>query len=232
MPDRSPLIEIVSATRLSKAEFWDKSALGQSLQRLGYDGRISSHIAYANQRGLPLVFNERIDTPGSPDVAIFAHDDLWLDDYFVADRVLDALTKFDVIGVAGNRRRVSGQPSWAFRDTTFTWDAGHDLSGAVAHGRYPFGAITLYGDAVPPAECELLDGVFVAVRKSTLVGKGVRFDPRFKFHFYDLDFCRTARNAGLRLATWPVAVTHQSLGELGTPSWQEGYRLYIEKWGS
>jgi hypothetical protein len=226
------LIEIVSATRLTEAEFWDQSALGLSLRRIGYDGRISPHIIYENRRGLPLLYNERISAPGSPDIAVFAHDDLWLDDYYVADRVLDGLAALDVMGVAGNRRRIGGQPAWHYIDASFAWDSGANLSGAVAHGRFPFGKIMVYGEAPPPVQCELLDGVFLAARKSQLIAANVRFDSRFSFHFYDMDFCRTARGAGLRLGTWPLAVTHQSSGSFGTPPWQEGNRLYLEKWGS
>jgi GT2 family glycosyltransferase len=81
-----------------------------------------------------------------------------------------------------------------------------------------------------PASCELLDGVFMAVRRSTLIGKDVFFDPRFDFDFYDMDFCRTAREKGLRLGTWAVSLTHQSSGKFGTKRWTENYRKYLDKW--
>ena len=64
-----------------------------------------------------------------------------------------------------------------------------------------------------------------------LLGAGVRFDERFDFHFYDLDFCRTARANGLRLGTFPLAVTHRSAGGFGSPAWQENAERYLEKWG-
>jgi GT2 family glycosyltransferase len=59
----------------------------------------------------------------------------------------------------------------------------------------------------------------------------VRFDPRFDFHFYDLDFCRTARQKGLRLGTWPICVTHQGKGAFGTPEWRRNHQAYLTKWG-
>jgi GT2 family glycosyltransferase len=222
-------LEIISATRLAEPEFWSTSALGKSLKRIGFDRRIGWHIAYSNQRGLPLIYNERIQAPGA-DALVFMHDDVWLDDYFVGQRVLEGLARFDVIGVAGNRRRVSGQPSWALRDLSLAWDANDNLSGAVAHGQLPFGEITAFNLVLPPAECELMDGVFLAARKSTLNAAGVRFDTRFRFHFYDLDFCRSARQAGLRLGTWPISITHQS-GGTASPEWREAFRVYIDKWG-
>ena len=74
--------------------------------------------------------------------------------------------------------------------------------------------MTSYG--VIPAACELLDGVFISAKKSVLQANGVTFDPQFDFHLYDLDFCRSAREQGLRIGTWPVLLTHQSGGAFGT----------------
>jgi len=162
---------------------------------------------------------------------VFVHDDVWIDDYFLADRVIEGLKSYDVIGVAGNRRRVQNQPAWAFKtliDGKFTWDDRPNLSGSIAHGAHPFGAISFFGSV--PAECELLDGVFLAAKKSTLTDKSTLFDPNFDFHFYDMDFCRSARKNGLRLGTWPICLTHQSGGAFNSPSWREKLLMYRNKW--
>jgi hypothetical protein len=58
----------------------------------------------------------------------------------------------------------------------------------------------------------------------------VRFDPRFTFHFYDMDFCRSCERAGLSMGTWPIAITHRSTGAFGSPAWQAGYAEYLAKW--
>ena len=152
----------------------------------------------------------------------------WLDDFFLTTRVLEGLQHYDVIGVAGNRRRLPRQPSWAFTDTEFKWDEPENLSGAVAMGDYPFGQLSFFGQC--PADCELLDGVLLAVKPAALIQTSVRFDPTFPFHFYDLDFCRQARQAGLRLGTWPIAITHQSGGSFGSPAWHASYHQYLSKW--
>ena len=138
------------------------------------------------------------------------------------------LTRFDVIGVAGNRRRVANQPAWAFIDDRFTWDVKSNLSGRVAHGKDAFGEMSNFGTV--PAECELLDGVFLATKKSSLKERNVRFDTQFDFHFYDMDFCRSAKKAGLKLGTWTINLTHQSGGAFGSQQWREKYLLYIDKW--
>jgi GT2 family glycosyltransferase len=65
-----------------------------------------------------------------------------------------------------------------------------------------------------------------------LLEADVRFDERFTFHFYDLDFCKTASAAGLRLGTWPVAVTHASGGAFGGAAWQAAWERYRDKYKS
>jgi len=71
---------------------------------------------------------------------LFVHDDVWLEDLFLADRILEGLTTYEVIGVAGNRRRLSNQWGWPFKSSppdqlpSFgidTWDIPN-LSGAVS----------------------------------------------------------------------------------------------------
>ena len=223
------MIEIVSATRKPENEFWQGTALGLSLARLGHDKRLVPHIAFANKRGLPEIYNARIHAAGGAEILVFVHDDVWIDDYFLADRVIEGLRDFDVLGVVGNRRRVPGQPAWAFTDLKFNWDDRANLSGAIAHGQNPFGPVSSFGPA--PADCELLDGVFIAANKSDLLECEVAFDPRFDFHFYDMDFCRTARKQGLRLGSWPICLTHQSAGSFGTPQWSRKHQVYVEKWG-
>lgn len=223
------MLDIICATRLTAQEFWSRSALGLSLRRLLYESRLVPRIYFENSRGLPELYNERIDAADASPLLVFIHDDVWLDDFFFVEHVGAALTGFDLIGVAGNRRRAPGQPSWAFASTNFQWDDRANLSGAVAHGPSPFGQISVFGPT--PQPCELLDGVMLATRRDLLRERRVRFDERFSFHFYDMDFCRAARQGGLRLGTWPIAVTHQSEGGFGSNGWLESYKLYLDKWG-
>jgi GT2 family glycosyltransferase len=52
-------------------------------------------------------------------------------------------------------------------------------------------------------EVKLLDGVMMAIRSQNLIARDLRFDARFHFHFYDLDFCCQAEIKGIRMGTWP-----------------------------
>ena len=220
------MIEIVSATRLAASDFWEHAPLGASLARISKDKRIGPIIASENARGLPEVYNARIDAAADATVLVFVHDDVWIEDFYFADRVIEGLTRFDVIGIAGNSRRRAGQSSWA-HSADGKLDLPH-LRGAIAHGSAPLGKVGFFGPIV--GECELLDGVFLAARKEKLRRANVRFDPRFMFHFYDLDFCRTARKAGLRLGTWPIAMTHRSAGNPHSESWNAALNEYRAKW--
>jgi len=222
-------LHIVSATRLSEPEFLSRSALGQSMGRLLPDDRLTIYVVFENRRGLPDVYNERIQAD-TGDAIAFMHDDVWIEDYYFVDRVLAGLAAYDVIGVAGNRRRAPNQPTWAHVDDEFTPEESAHLSGLVSHGPYPLGTVTVFGRTVP-APCELLDGVLLAADRRLLLERKVLFDPRFDFHYYDMDFCRTARAAGLRLGTWPICITHQSTGAgYATPRWAEKRALYRAKW--
>lgn len=222
------MIEVISATRKSEEDFWENSATGISLRRLSFEKKIIHHIEYSNQRGLPEIYNERISAKNESQFLVFMHDDVWIEDLFFSQSVMQGLTQYDIIGVAGNRRRIPFQPSWCFIDSKMTPDKRENLSGTIAHGMDPFGIAFHSGPA--PADCELLDGVFIAARKSVLLENNVRFDPSFNFHFYDLDFCRTARKNKLRVGTWPISLTHQSPGLFNSSAWKEKYQNYIEKW--
>lgn len=232
---RKPLktIAFVSATRLNEAQFWKKTALGRSLGVWKKDANVSVHIHFENQLGLPLVYNPFLQGKIEADIVVFLHDDVWLNDHALLDKLRLALRRFDVVGVAGNKRRKAGQPAWLFverNEKGFVADSPQFLSGAVAHGKPGLSQVTAYGPA--PAGCSLMDGVLLAVRSDVARASGLLFDQRFTFDFYDMDFCRSAKNKGLSLGTWPLDIIHESGGEFGKASWEESWGKYQDKWGN
>jgi hypothetical protein len=64
-----------------------------------------------------------------------------------------------------------------------------------------------------------------------LIEQDLRFDPRFRFHFYDMDFCRQAELKHLRMGTWAISLVHASAGILGADAWRAAYRDYLAKYG-
>jgi GT2 family glycosyltransferase len=223
------MLRVVAATRYDPVTFWRHTPLGRSLSRVAGRPDWRPDVAFGNSAGLPVVYTAAIARAAAEDVVVFTHDDVWLDDFHLPIRLREAFERFAVVGVAGNRRRVPRQPSFAFPAETFTWDSPDHLSGAVVHQKGADQQVGYFGEC--PAEVKLLDGVFLAAKVETLRRAGVGFDPRFAFHFYDLDFCRTCEQAGLPMGTWPIAITHASGGKLGTPDWKAAYETYLAKWG-
>ncbi len=219
----------VSATRLAEKDFWSKSLLGRSLRPRLNQTTVKARIAYENKRGLPEVYNEAIHEETS-DILVFLHDDLWLEDAQLMQKIRTALKLNDVVGVAGNVRRVPGQPAWLFlQGPTGKLELDRsNLSGSVKHGKP--GAYTNVNYGPHPATCKLMDGVFLAAKRKTLTSSNAYFDTKFKFDFYDMDFCRTARNAGLSLTTWPIDLIHKSSGAFAGDSWNNMKSEYFKKW--
>lgn len=223
-------INIVVATRFEEKDFWVHSPLAKTMPK---SELLHVEIVSDNKEGLPKIYNNHIDKFPDADIYIFIHDDVWIKDALFLDKIIYALTTdYDVIGVAGNTRISPKQPAWLFKEiknNQFIWDSEY-LSGSVGHGNLRSSTVSEYGPT--PKQCELLDGVFLACSGAAIRGKRIRFDERFDFHFYDLDFCRVAAKKGLILGTWPIDLIHESGGAFGTPKWREGYETYLAKWKS
>jgi hypothetical protein len=226
----STKVRVVCATRETTENFTARTALGRSLAL--YASLFELRLFPRNSSGLPVVYNTAIrESAADPAILIFLHDDVHLLDFYWPTRVAQGLAKFDILGLAGNRRRVPRQPAWRFIDDKFTRDDRENLSGVVAHGKnWPADYFGAYGP--PGHEVKLLDGVMLAARSETLLSKDVLFDEAFDFHFYDLDFCRTAEQRGLRMGTWGISIMHESNGVFGSPQWRDGYERYLAKWTS
>lgn len=232
---RLPSLLVVCATRETPARFITHTATGQSVARMKAAGvPIQVSLACQNKAGLPHVYNRVITSANADKIVLFVHDDVWIDDVWLIQRLHEGLLRYDVLGVAGNRRRDPNQPSWAFPGHVGQWDDKSNLMGCVAHEikqaktEKKTDKVSVYGVSRGPAR--LLDGVLLAARVRVLLQSGTRFDERFRFHFYDLDFCRTAEARGLRLGVWPMAISHLSAGNFKTPDWYAAYGSYVGKW--
>jgi hypothetical protein len=208
----------VSATRAAKED----TPLWVSLQALGiHDYFFFEH----NQRGLPACYNEVLDhLAGSDRILVLSHADVTLADVFVRQKVNQALTVFDIVGLVGSSYFDVHKPT-----THYAWEVWpiEHLSGAVEHGLGPgltrwavFGAV--------PRQCLILDGVFLAIDLRSI--GSVRFDPRFSFHLYDLDFCLTAHFAGLKMGTTNVYVQHLSAGQFLADDYARTMQEFRAKW--
>ena len=228
-------IRVVCATKFLASDFFSSTLTGRSLHAFSNDNpidHIQIEIADNNIRGLSSVYNQAIEAATSdPAILVFIHDDIMITDFFWTERVRSGLENFDVVGLAGCQDRKPYQPNWFFSEYISPGQLiKGDLlrSGAVAHGEEPFAPISNFGPTL--VECKLMDGLFLAVNSETLVRANVRFDDDFKFHFYDMDFCRSVEKANLKMGTIPLSVVHKSGGNFATGSWSAAYQKYIEKW--
>jgi hypothetical protein len=220
---------LVVATRASVAEFWTETATGRSVAFNRPPG-LSVHLFANNKLGLPSVYNQAIRACiGKPAILVFAHDDLHFLDFFWCNQIAEGLTQFDILGIAGNKRRLPKQSSWAFVDQSLTWDARENLSGVVGHGNgYPPKNLSRFGPS--RQRVKLLDGLLLAAKSETLISNDIYFDEIFDFHFYDLDICRQAELKSLTCGTWELSIIHESGGRFGTAGWRNGYKRYLDKW--
>lgn len=105
-------IRLVCGTRLSEADFYEKSALGRSL-RLAYGElpHLELSLFPGGNPGLPVNYNQAIRDAAA---LLFIHDDVHLLDLFWPDRLYLALEQFPIVGLVGSRRRLPRQPDGVF----------------------------------------------------------------------------------------------------------------------
>lgn len=241
-------LRLVSATRKNRHDFWNSTLLGASLQLFRTELLPELVIQFDNggdsrkAEGLPSFYNRVIEaTPPNVNL-LFVHDDVFLHDVFIVERLREAFRYFDIVGLAGSRSADLSEPSWALefdRDTLMSlgWQKHQQFAGAVSHqlqpsvdGHIPMPELGIYGPLT--SACTLLDGLFLAVRTGAIKKHDLFFDARFDFHHYDIDFCRQALEKNLLLGTWPILVTHASGGAFDTEPFRDSARKYLAKWNA
>ena len=160
-------IRFVCATRENRETFLQRTALGRSLSVYKYPF-VELRLFESNTTALPVVYNRAIDEAiERPAILVFIHDDVLMCDYFWPEHIVGALQEFEVVGLAGNRRRVANQPSWVYVNDQLTPDAPEYLSGVIGHGKhFPPDILSIYG--APCQEVKLLDGLMLACRSRVL----------------------------------------------------------------
>jgi len=203
---------------------------------------VDIHTFTENKRGLTEVYNEFIDNHGNEyDYIAFVHDDLWINDVMFFDKIVSASRTFGIIGCCGGK----GWEPLDDRSRPMIWThaarncgasgfmvhaAPKEFNGQIAEydfdGRSIFA--TNYGNS--PSRVLTIDGSFMCFTKSA-IGVGVRFDTRFRFHFYDMDMCFTAFVKNVSVGTAPLTLTHESLGySVMQPEYMESQRKFLDKW--
>ena len=228
-------IRLVCATRVSLDDFSTQTALGKSLALYGYypfvEARVFARNAAWPSENLQRGHRRRREVDRLP-ILVFLHDDVHLCDFHWPLHLLRGRwSNFTSSGIAGNIRRVPRQPSLGIRQRRAEMGFACEPVGLrIAHGTgYPCKDLLFYGPSMQ--EVDFLDGLMLACKSRALHEKGIRFDERFDFHYYDLDFCRQAEAGGMR--RWNLADfcgSRKNSGNLKSDAWKAGYRKYLDKW--
>lgn len=223
-------IRVVCATRLSESDFLTKTATGKSIAAFSGPSPVELRLFFDNQTGLSTIYNQAIEeAKRHPAILVFAHDDLIICDFLWTERIRHGLKYFGIVGLAGNKRRLPNQAAWCFVSPQLDFDNPAYLTGCVAHGKvFPPENISHFGPT--HQECKLLDGLMLAMDSQMLDITGLRFDEQFRFHFYDMDFCRQAENFKIKMGTIPLSIIHESQGHFISDEWTSGYQTYLDKW--
>jgi hypothetical protein len=162
----------------------------------------------------------------SGDVIILSHDDVVVVNPDFAARLLAHLSDYDLVGVAGATRLISG--NWIDAG----WPHLHGQIASQIHqpGKLVVTAYQVRGATVPGAHA--LDGAFLALRRE--VFERVQFDERTfdGWHLYDLDFVFSAYLAGLRIAVCnDLCLIHNSIGAYHD-QWDHYVQRFVQKHGA
>jgi hypothetical protein len=222
-------IRIVCATRETIGNF-QETMLWKSVLICSTIFNVEIYVETENKNSLGKVYNEVIDiSKENPAILVFVHDDILITDLFWNKTLRNELEKFDIVGLAGTTRRHTNQASWCMIDPELIQCEDEEyLSGIVAHGKkFPPKNIGVFGDV--GKKCKLMDGLFLATYSKTLIENNLKFDERFNFHFYDLDFCRQAELLNLSMGTIAISVVHGSENTYDD-NWKLMYNEYLKKW--
>jgi len=220
-------IFIISCTKFNSEEFKNRP-LGKSIAKLNTVPGINivPLVRYDNTDGMSRVYNEFLSMISGGDCALFVHDDVYVNDVFLSEKLESGFKNYDVLGVAGSDNfSITRNPVSWHNSPQDSW------SGAVEHpvkNQVPGRTfVTSFGDW--PKRCIVLDGLFIAV-KSVDIAKKIGWDEDFTFDFYDASFCLRAHSAGFKLGTVPVSTTHMSHGDgIKKESYMRSQKLFVSK---
>lgn len=228
--ERESIVRLVISTRRSRESFLSECAIGKAY-RAYRSQNVELRLFCENfQVGLPTIYNTAIaEAREKPALLVFLHDDVFLPDYYWADRIREGLQCFDILGVAGSAPRQPLQPAWHLKATDKSFVTREEgLSGSVAHDTEILPKrVDFFGPT--RLRVDILDGLLLAASSETLLRHNLRFDERFRFHLYDVDFCREAEGRSLKCGTWDIATIHSSRGNYDR-NWLLAVQSYFEKW--
>lgn len=198
------------ATRSNEPE---NTSAFKSLSRL--KDKITIFYDSNNTEGLSKKYNEIIvKHKASFDNIVFVHDDVYVDDLYVCEKLVRAHNDFDIVGLAGGiNPKIQKLALWHLMCGGF---GSNNLRGAVAHPFNDKGQIFMTSFGPTPARVAILDGLFLSINVRKANSVGWKFNENYTFHHYDIASSIDANNKKLKLGVAPIWVVHKSPGLLNT----------------
>jgi len=211
------MLTVGYSTKESKPEFIEYLKKSSGYKKLQVIEKINN-----GEKSLPEVYNEILEE-SETDLVLFCHDDIYFDTnswYFKLIKHFES-SEYGIIGLAGTPvLPKSGQ--W--------WENRNKMIGIVNHESGGKKWVSKYSDEFgnKVKETVIIDGVFMAVKKSKLKHN---FVEDFKgFHFYDLPFCLENFIQGVKIGVITnIRITHKSIG-MTNLQWEENRKLFVEKY--
>lgn len=200
----------------------------KSLKRL--ENKIDFLYDENNTLGLSERYNLVLKEYASKfDIIVFLHDDVYVDDLSVCEKLEHAHKTLDIVGLAGGINPVIKEPAlWHIMCGGFH---SGNLRGAVAHNISKDQiAMTSFGPT--PSRATVLDGLFISVKTECYTKKLWKFNENYKFHHYDIASCIDANRMKLKLGVVPVWVVHNSpgLSSFNDKGFQESQKIFLNEY--
>ena len=198
----SPLAKCLKTKELTFNQKKNTTELNYKFNNVRYGADLI--VWTENTDSLSVQYNKAKKYYDQYDCIIFCHDDIFINDAFLIEKLQTGLAQFDIVGLAGGSDlRLQGQSLWHIMIEPKT------ASGAVSHfNKEGQEFVTSFGPF--GKRCLILDGLFLAVNTKTT--KNLNWDENVKFHHYDLIYCLEANKQKLKMGTAPIYVTHDSPG--------------------
>ncbi len=170
-----------------------------------------------NNTGLPKTYNKYLtkDVLKYHDILLFIHDDVYIDDPRLFEKLYNGAKYYDIIGLAGCLNPEITIPSlWHRMANNKDWRGYvfHRLSNKEPDKNELPDLIRCDSFGPTPSRVSIMDGLFMAVVVQKALDANWIFNESFDFHHYDIASCLDACERGLTLGVMPIHVIHDSLG--------------------
>lgn len=166
------------------------------------------------------------------DYCVFIHDDVWIEDKWLYDKIERYLKEYDIIGLAGCSDLTIKPPClWHIMGKQRFGTVGHYIPVKDKNGKE---TKHWYGTTFGLSEKQVLvvDGLFIGVNVKKVKEAGLKFDEDLPgFHHYDLKYCLDAHKIGLKTGVVPILVTHKSPGlmSLDDEAYKKSEEVFLHK---